>query len=102
MGVTSDGRGSGCTFFFELPLYGSGHFDMAPPAPTPQPSAEQLEEPSRLCLFDRAPDSNHEDDASGSGPVFSLNDVVVPPSPTTVARHGGHSLLYVCPFQVVA
>ena len=59
MGVTSDGHGFGCTFFFELPLYGAGHFDV--------------------------PDSDQEDDVPGSGPAGSLYDVESP-SATTGGR----------------
>ena len=99
MGVTSNGHGFGCTFFFELPLYGAGHFDIAPPAPTLQqpPESSHLDEGSKYRLLDRVQDlySDRHDDVPGS-----LNDVESP-SPTAVLGHGGRSLCYY-PFQVAA
>ena len=77
MAVTSDGRGHGSTFYFELPLFGPGHFDVMPP------NSQQLQEPSRSIegsrhlYLDRAADlqvgnnndnDDYDDDVLASPP----------------------------------
>jgi len=81
MGVTSDGRGHGSTFYFELPLVGPGHFDVMPP------NSQQMQEPSRSIEGSRHPHLDRAADLQvGNNNDNDDDDVLA--SPPNAANEG--------------